>query len=113
MAFNKVTQYEPDVNFLESEVGLVLKTHMFEQTNATTVDGRKIIKAGTPYPKNDSSAIGIVFVTEDMTDDAKRPGSVMEAGRVYEDRVTVAEAAKTALKAKGIVFVAADEPSFE
>lgn len=113
MAFNKVTSYEADINFLESEIGLITKTYTFDQSKATTVDGRKLIKAGTPYPTNDASAIGIVFVTEDMTDDAKRPGSVMVAGRVYAERVSVSSNAKTALEAKGIVFVTADEPSFD
>ena len=37
------------------------------------------------------------------------PGSVVLAGRVYEDRlpVAIAEAAKTALTGKGFVFIAA------
>lgn len=35
---------------------------------ATTVDGRKIIKAGTIYPANDSTAQGIVMDDLDVTD---------------------------------------------
>lgn len=117
MAFNKVTTYEAEVNFLESEVGLVLKTHTANATNAVLdeVSGRKLIKAGSVYPANDSTAIGIVFQTEDMTNDAARPISVMEAGRVYENRlaVSVDSDAKEALEAKGIVFVTATTPVFE
>lgn len=107
MAYSKVTSYEAEVNFLESEIGLVTKTYTGSQAKAVVdeTSGRKLIKAGTAYPSNDSSAIGIVFVTADMTDDAKKPISVMVAGRVFEDRVDIAEGAKTALAAKGITFV--------
>lgn len=108
MAYNKVTSYEAEVNFLESEIGLVTKTYTGSQTNAVIdeTSGRKLIKAGTAYPSNDSSAIGIVFTTVDMTDDATRPISVMVAGRVYEDRVDVASGAKTVMK--NITFVSAN-----
>lgn len=78
MAFNKVTAYEADKNFLESEVGLVLKTAQAQKSDATldSATGRYLLKAGTALGTN------IVFETVDMTDDAKRPVSVMVAGRV-------------------------------
>ncbi|MBQ0111761.1 MAG: hypothetical protein KBT03_01405 [Bacteroidales bacterium] len=111
----KIKQYESPVNFLESEVGLITKTMTGEQSNAVDVDNKKILKGGSIYPSNDSSATGIVFEDVDMTDDESRPISVMVAGRVYENRLSesVASEAKTALEASGIVFVTADTPTFE
>ena len=35
---------------------------------AVTENGRKIVKAGTLYPRNDASAIGIVWADYDVTD---------------------------------------------
>lgn len=114
MAFMKIKQYESTPNILESEVGLVLKTYTADQTNAVTVNDRKIIKAGSVYPTNATGAKGLVFEDVDMTDDAKRPISVIVAGRVLEDRlpVTVDTTAKTELQALGIVFVEETENVF-
>lgn len=114
MAFMKVKQYESTPNILESEVGLVLKTYTAEQANATTVNDKKIIKAGSVYPTNATGAKGIVFEDVDMTDDAKRPISVIVAGRVLESRLPVAveATAKKELQALGIVFVTTTDPEF-
>lgn len=114
MAFMKTKQYESTPNILESEVGLVLKTYTADATNATAVNDKKIIKAGSVYPTNTTDAKGIVFEDVDMTDDAKRPISVIVAGRVLEKRlpVTVDETAKTELTAQGIVFVTTTDPVF-
>ena len=107
MAFMKIKQYESTPNILESEVGLVLKTY-------TAVNDRKIIKAGSVYPTNATGAKGLVFEDVDMTDDEKRPISVIVAGRVLEDRLpaTVDRTAKTELQALGIVFVEETEVVF-
>ena len=109
MAFMKTKQYESTPNILESEVGLVLKTYTADATNATAVNDKKIIKAGSVYPTNATGAKGIVF--EDVD---KRPISVIVAGRVLEKRlpVTVDETAKTELTAQGIVFVTTTDPVF-
>lgn len=114
MAFMKTKQYESTPNILESEVGLVLKTYTADATNAAAVNDKKIIKAGSVYPTNANGAKGIVFEDVDMTDDAKRPISVIVAGRVLEKRlpVTVNEAAKTELTAQGIIFVTTTDPVF-
>lgn len=57
---------------------------------------------------------GLVFEDVDMTDDEKRPISVIVAGRVLEDRLpaTVDTTAKTELQALGIVFVEETEVVF-
>lgn len=114
MAFMKTEQYESTPNILESEVGLVLKTYTAEQTNAETVGTKKIIKAGSVYPTNATGAKGIVFEEVDMTDDVKRPISVIVAGRVLEKRLpaVVDTDAKTELEKAGIVFVTTTDPEF-
>lgn len=106
MAYMKTTSYTSGVNILSSEVGLVLKTFEGTKTMATTVDDKKIIKAGTVVPTNDSSAKGIVFEDVDITDYDKKPISVIVAGRVIKENLPVAvnSDAETALKANGIYF---------
>lgn len=113
MAYMKVEKGYTLPNFLESAVGLVRKTEMATQPMATTDGNKKLIYGGTAFPANDSSATGIVFETVDMTDDEKRPASVIKAGRIYENRLKTAlsSEAKTALEAKGFVFL--DAPSVE
>lgn len=118
MAFNKVIEYGTTPNFLESAEGLILKTFTAEQTNAVEVGGRKIIKAGSVFPKNETGAKGIVYEEVDMTDDEKRPISVIVAGRVFENRLPVAvdSTAKTELqeldKPFGTAFLTEPEVEF-
>lgn len=82
------------------------KTRQIAQSGATTVNGRKYVKMGTPYPANDSTAVGIVYEDVDVTS-GDMPGSVVTKGVVYENRLPaeLADAAKTALEAKGFTFV--------
>lgn len=94
--------------FLESEVGVVRKTRQIAQTGASTApNGGKYVKMGTVWPSNDSSAEGIVYEDVDVTT-GDMPGSVVLAGRVYEDRlpVSIDGSAKSALEEKGFVFIA-------
>lgn len=94
--------------FLESEIGAVPKTRQIKQDGAkTTDDGRKYVPMGTIYPANDATAEGFVYEDIDVTT-GDMPGSVVLAGRVYEDRLpdTIAETAKTSLTGKGFVFIA-------
>lgn len=106
MAYMKTTTYTSGVNILASEVGLVLKTFEGTQAMAKQVDDKKIIKAGTVVPTNNASAKGIVFEDVDITDDEKKPISVIIAGRVIKENLPVAvdTNAETALKASGIYF---------
>ena len=106
MAFMKTEKFHSGNNILASEVGLIQKTKEGTQAMAVEEDGRKIIKAGTVFPKNDATAIGVVFEDVDMTNDEKRPISVIIAGRVIEANLPLAvnEAAKTALIANGLHF---------
>ncbi len=84
-------------NFLASEIGLVTKTYQIPETMGVADGTRKIVPAGTPFPSNDASAVGIVFTDTDVTG-GDAAGSVMVAGRVLKERLNVDEAAVTALK---------------
>lgn len=68
--------------------------------------GTKYIPMGTVYPANDSTAEGIVYEDVEVTN-GDMPGSVVLSGTVYENRlpVAIADAAKTALTAKGFKFI--------
>lgn len=70
-----------------------------------TEDGRKIIKAGTPYPSNDASCIGLVFNDYDVTD-GDVAASILIDGKVEERKlpIAIASAAKAALKAQGLIL---------
>ena len=101
MALTTIKRTETRPNFLESEVGLVLKTAQVDNANIEADEyGYKTVKGGTPYPANDSTAKGLIFEDVDL----------MVAGRVLENRLhtPLSSAAKTALTALGFVFV--DEP---
>lgn len=94
--------------FLESDVGVVRKTRQIKQEGATdTEDGGKYVPMGTAWPANDATAEGIVYEDIDVTS-GDMPGSVVLAGRVYEDRLpaAIATAAKSALEGKGFTFIA-------
>lgn len=82
------------------------QTRQMTSAMATTVDGRKIVKAGTVFPANDATAEGIVYEDIDVTN-GDMPGSVVTKGTVYVDRLPVAlqDAAKTALEGIGFVFI--------
>lgn len=114
MAYMKVEQGYTLPNFLESAVGLVQKTEMVTRTMATQDGSKKLIYGGTVFPANDATATGIVFETVDMTDDEKRPASVIKAGRIYANclKATLAAEAKTALEATGFVFLDAPDVEF-
>lgn len=107
MPFNKVTEYSESQNILDSAVGLVTKTRQATQSMASTVDGRKLIKAGDLYTNpDDSTDIGVVFQDYDMTDYSTYPIAVVVEGRLKKDMVSSATKAKTAdLKAIGVRLV--------
>ena len=94
--------YHP--NWLESEVGLVLKTYQIAQNKGVDDGyGHKIVKSGTPYPEAGSNAVGLVFEDVDVTS-GDMPGSVMVAGRVLNSKLNISSSEAT-LKTKGFTFV--------
>lgn len=104
MAYYKKTETVERANIIDSEVGLTLKT--FEATSALANSDGIIVK-GTPYPANDATIKGFVFEDVDMSGDAKRPISVIVAGRIIEANlpVSVASTAKTQLAKLDIYLV--------
>lgn len=94
--------------FLAHDEAIERKTYQIKQTGATDDgNGGKYVRAGTVYPANDATAVGIVYEDVDVSG-GDMPGSVVTRGTVYLDRLPVAPAtaAQTALQALGIVFVA-------
>ena len=82
------------------------ETMEIPQTGATTAaNGGKYVKAGTPFPANDATAIGIVYEDVDVSS-GDMAGSVVTSGEVYIDRLPVelANTAKAALVALGFKF---------
>lgn len=98
------------VNFIDSAVGLVFKTCTVPSAGVDADEkGNKVVPAGKVFPANDGTAKGILFESVDVTA-GDHEGSLLVAGRVYEDRLaeeSLNEEAKTALEAVGIVFVEA------
>lgn len=69
-------------------------------TGVKTIDGRKILKGGTPYPSNDASCLGYLLHDYDVTDGPVEAAYVFEGtldpAKLTANDVTVAAAAKTA-----------------
>jgi len=81
------------------------KTRQMLQANAVTADnGGKYIPMGTIFPADDATAEGIVYEDVDVTS-GDMPGSVVLAGTVWEDRLTISSDAKSALEGKGFKFL--------
>lgn len=95
------------INFLDSAVGLVLKTCNVPQSlGEDDGKGNKTVAAGTVLPANDATATGILFEDADVTY-GDHEGSLLVAGRIYADRLPkeLSAEAKTALEGVGIQFV--------
>lgn len=76
----------------------VAHTFLKDDAAAVTVDGRKVIKAGTIYPANDATAKGVVWADYDVTD-GDVTGALIIHGFVKTAALPTApaETAKTAL----------------
>lgn len=99
-------------NFIASQVGLRTVSYTFDKTSALaeTEGVVKVIKAGTIYPANDATAVGVLLHDVQLADrdfNAKDGiGALIVAGHLYSDKLPVApaSAAVTALAAKGLYF---------
>lgn len=89
--------------WLASERALRLVTATATQALATAENGELYVKAGTIFPADSSAAEGIIFEDVKVTS-GDMPCSLMTAGHVYENRLSITSDAKTALAAKGIIF---------
>ena len=104
MSYIKTDSATTYPNFLATEVGLVLKTISIPDTLIVAdASGFKTVKAGTVWPANDATAVGILFDDVDVTLGAKA-ASIIKAGRVFGNRLPVAPdpLAVTPLKAQGL-----------
>lgn len=64
----------------------IKKTFKMNDEAATTVNGRKIVKAGTVYPKNDATAVGMVLYDVDVTE-GDADGALLKHGFVKKDKL--------------------------
>lgn len=97
MPFYETSQvYPARRNILESEVGLVLKTHQAKQSDAKEDEHthRKILAAGSLYTDETTQEVGVVFEDYDLTDYDVFPISVVMAGRLLLDKVSEEAQAK-------------------
>ena len=105
---NKGKTYAPGYFLAHNDEGVTRETRQIAQANATTADdGTKYVKMGTAYPSNDGNCIGLLYEDVDVTT-GDMPGSVVTANaEVYLDRLPaeLADAAKSALAAKGFKFI--------
>ena len=58
-------------------------------SQAVTIDGKKIVPAGAVIPSNDGNAVGILYEDVEVTT-GNMPGSVVTRGAVYEDKLPAA-----------------------
>lgn len=102
ITFEKQTIAPEHLPFIASATGLVLKTHEIPATLATN----GVVPAGTIFPANNATAIGIVYEDVEVKEGSKA-GSVICAGYIYTDRLPEAPedlSALPELEARGLVF---------
>lgn len=89
--------------FIASAVGLRQITRQISQSMGVQDHDRLIVPAGTIYPANDATAIGVLTEPVDVTY-GDHEGSVIVGGHLYGNRLPVAPAdtAKTAMAANGL-----------
>lgn len=99
--------YAPGHFLAYNDENCVRETREIPASMGTTAGGGKYVPMGTIFPSNNSSAEGILYEDVDVTT-GNMPGSVVTKGVVYEDKLPAAldSDAKTALAAKGFVFIA-------
>ena len=71
------------------------------QSMGTDVDGKKIVKAGTPFPADDNTCLGLLLYSVDVTGGDAAGAYVYEGvidpDKLTESGVTVSDAAKKAI----------------
>ena len=83
----------------------VAEAHTFKKNDsaATTVGTRKIVKAGTIYPTNDASAKGVVLYDVDVTD-GDQSGALVIHGFVDAKKCTAQPSAEALAALKLVHF---------
>lgn len=88
--------------FLASAVGLRTVTKQIPQSMGIQDGDKLIVPAGTVFPANDNTAIGVLFEPVDVTY-GDHEGSVVVGRSIFSNRLPVAPAAAaiTAMQANG------------
>lgn len=94
--------YSPAPSFLASAVGLRTVTKQIPQSLGVQGGDKLIVPAGTIFPANDNTAVGVLYEPVDVTY-GDHEGSVIVAGHLYGNRLPVApaDASKTAMGENG------------
>lgn len=81
------TKYSKTKEILKNDHYVAI-AHNFKKDDAAaaTEDGKKIVKAGTIYPTNDASAVGVVLYDVDVTD-ADRAGALVVHGFIDKTKI--------------------------
>ena len=100
----KTVGYASSKNILAIPDHYVTIARLLEKDSALAVteDGRKIVKAGTIFPANDATAIGVVFNDYDVTD-GDQQAAILIHGFVLQAKLPAAPAGTVNLPQ--IVFV--------
>lgn len=102
----KKVDYASSTNILAMPDHYVAIARKLEKDSAlaTTVEGRKIVKAGTLFPANDDTAIGVILNDYDVTD-GDQMAAVIIHGFVLEAKLPAAPA--DSVNIPQITFIAA------
>jgi hypothetical protein len=105
MSYTSKETYTTSPNFLASEVGLRAESRTIPVGMGVQQGQFKIVPAGTIFPANDGTAVGVIFEDVDVTN-GDHAGSVMIGGHIYKNRLPVVPAAGaiTAMQAVGLYF---------
>lgn len=105
MSYTNVEKYSEMPSFIASEVGLRQVTQQIPQTMGVQDGIYKIVPAGTMFPANDSTAVGVIFEPVNVTY-GDHAGSVVVGGHLYGNRLPVVPtaAAKSTLQSNGLYF---------
>lgn len=106
MSYTSSRKGTSDASFLASGEGIWTQTRTIPAALGEPEGTEKIVRKGTIFPANDSTAEGIIYENVYVTD-GDHAGAVMLAGRVYADRLpeSPTSAAQTAMEKTGIVFL--------
>lgn len=91
------------INFLASAKFQAFTYQVSDAGVTANADGRKIVPAGTVYPANDATAVGILLNDVDVTE-GPQPGAVIVEGYIIEARLPVAPDALAKPKMAEIKF---------
>lgn len=94
-----------EINFLASSKVVSLSYTISDAGITPDSEGRKIVPAGTVYPANNATAIGLVRYDVDVTN-GPQPGAVLVDAWVIEARLPVAPTVDAKAAMKGIKFKA-------